>query len=114
MTSCQRIWTLWLVVSVAALELGLVSRVHAHPDLERGLQYSLGAEFERSIMAFDAALSSGVLSRDKLVVLLGERAFARLALEQSDALDADLRYLALLDPAHDFGVRAPPTLIARW
>ena len=63
---------------------------------------------------FDEALASGELTREELVRLISERVLLLHALGQTEALAADLRWLAALKPGHILDMRSPPVLSAMW
>src|SRR5262245_53894793 len=91
-----------------------VAPARAHSDLDEALRLVGDLEFEASLTAFDAALKSGSLTREELVVLLSERAFVFHALRRQDALIEDFLWLSALAPDHRLDLRAPPDLTATW
>ena len=87
------------------------SSARAHPELDKAVASAKEAEFDAALAGFEQALASGTLTRDELVVLLTERALVLHALGQRGALAWDLANLALIEPGHDLGRRAPPELV---
>jgi hypothetical protein len=86
----------------------------AHPDLDAAIAAAEEADFDAALSGFDAAIASGTLTRDELVVLLAERAMVLHALNRDQALGRDLGLLAMLAPERELGRAAPPPLNARW
>ncbi len=101
---------LGLVVFVA-LNAAAFPRARAHPDLDQALASAQDAEFELALSGFERAIASGTLTRDELITLLAERALVLHALGQRGALAWDLATLALIEPGHNLGRRAPPELV---
>jgi hypothetical protein len=92
----------------------LPSLVRAHPDLDAAKRLAADLEFEAALSSFDAALSSGKLTREELVQLLSERVLVLHALQRKDALTQDFVWLAALAPDFRLDLRAPPDLTALW
>lgn len=88
--------------------------VLAHPDLDKAIASAEEAEFEAALSGFERAIASGTLNRDELITLLAERALVLHALGQRGALAWDLATLALIEPGHDLGRRAPPELVSAF
>lgn len=85
-------------------------RAAAHPDVDEAKELLMEAEFERALEAFARAEAGDDLSRGDLIDLLGARCLAHLALDDASALRLDLRRLASLDRAYEWGREAPPEL----
>lgn len=102
-----------LVLSVAFATMG-TSVARAHPKLDRAVSLAAEAEFGRALRNFEAALASGELTRDELVVLLTERALVNFAMGSHPQVRSDLNYLSLLAPDTELGERAPPRLTVVW
>ncbi len=110
---------LWYV-SMLGLLAGLLgvalvpSQALAHPDLDAAIESAEEADFDAALVSFDAAISSGQLTRDELILLLSKRSLVLHALNRDTALGRDLSLLAMLAPDLELGRAAPPPLIARW
>ncbi len=83
----------------------------AHADLDKAIASAEDAEFEAALTSFERAIASGTLSREELITLLTERVLVLHALGQKAALVGDLATLALIEPGHHLGKRAPPALV---
>ncbi|NOY93722.1 MAG: hypothetical protein GXP55_21260 [Deltaproteobacteria bacterium] len=86
----------------------------ADESLDAGFTALDQGDFDVAAAAFDAALAGDGLSRPELVALLEARAALHFALHDEAALDADLGWLAALDPGHAFGDDRPPDLARRF
>jgi hypothetical protein len=106
------LFTLLLVFLVCALSAA--PRARAHADLDEAKRLMSDLEFDAALMAFDAALNSGTLTREELVALLSERAFVFHALRRQEELIQDFLWLSALAPDHRLDLRAPPDLTATW
>ncbi len=86
----------------------------AHPQLEQGKRMFAELELDAALVAFQAALDSGELTRAELVELLSERALVLHALHRREELIADFVWLSALAPERILDMRAPPALVAMW
>lgn len=98
----------------AALVFGQSAPAAAHPDLDRGKELAADLDFAPALSAFQAALSSGTLTRTELVTLLDERVLVLYGMRRRGELHEDMLWLSALDPDHRLDLRAPPELIAIW
>jgi hypothetical protein len=86
----------------------------ANDDLDSAIEHAEDADFDAALASFDAAIASGTLTRDELIVLLSQRALVWHAVGNDNALGRDLSLLAMLAPDRELGRAAPPPLVARW
>ena len=98
--------TLAILAALAAFPLG----ARAQTGLERGEERLAAADFAGAVEAFEAAEANDTLDRDQLVRLYARRSLAHLALGAQPAMEADLRKLASLAPAYEFGLEARPEI----
>jgi hypothetical protein len=116
-TRRNRVSVLALVLTAllgTLLMLTMPEKARAHPALDAAISHAEEADFDEALSEFDAALSSGELTRDELVVLVSQRALVFHALGRDAELSRDLSLLAMLAPDHQLGRAAPPPLVARW
>lgn len=102
------------VCAWTATTLLTVCTVRADGLIREPLASIVATEMESTLAESEQSLRQGPLERDALVALLAERAIALHRLERLDALDAELAYLAAIEPDFRFNVSAPPKLVARW
>ncbi len=103
-----------VMLAMVAVLFTAPSTARAHGDLDQAIASAEEAEFEAALAGFKRALDSGTLTRDELVTLLSERSFVLHALRQRRALARDLATLAMIEPGHDLGRRAPPELVSAF
>jgi hypothetical protein len=95
-------------LALVAVVLVPAAVASAHPDVDRGRELAVNAEFEAALAAFDEAEAAADLTRQDLVELLAARAYVHYAMESVDALERDVLRLATLAPDHTFDVTVPP------
>lgn len=84
------------------------SPAYAHPLVDQGRRLYEEAEFDQAMAVLARAEQSNDLTRPDLVELFRVRVLLRVAMEQADAMEADVERLLSLDPSFDFGDSAPP------
>ena len=102
----------WAWVSGATLAAALPAvSAHAHPDVDEGVARYEQAEFTAALAAFRSAAAGDDLRREDLLTLLATRALVHFALGESAQMTEDLRALASLDPAFEWGPATAPPLV---
>lgn len=81
-----------------------------HPAVAEAQRLYDEAEFERARSALEQAEAASDLTREDLVRVYELRALVALGMRDEDAMRADLRRLAAVDPAHQFAEWAPPEI----
>jgi hypothetical protein len=95
-----------------AIALWFAGTAHAHPLVDEGRRLYEEAEFDRAMDSLARAEQATDLSRPDLIELFRLRVLLRVAMEQPDAMEADVERLLSLDPTFDFGDSAPPEVNA--
>lgn len=80
---------------------------YAHDDIDDARRLYQEAELEQALDALARALDNGV-TRDELLDLLDLRMVVNLSLGNDDAVTADLRMVAAIDPDHELPPELPP------
>src|SRR5688500_8397108 len=81
---------------------------HAHPILDRARNRYYDADFQGALDQLARAENARNLTRSDVISLLALRVLVHLAMEDRDALGADLLRLASLAPDFRFSDEAPP------
>jgi hypothetical protein len=106
-----RSFLLFTLLTAASL---LPAGALAHPRVEEARRRVAEADFDAAERAFAAAEASSDLDRADAIALLEGRALLAHALHDRQRMEADLRRLAALDPAHTFAPQLPPELAATF
>lgn len=101
-----------VVLAAAAAAPSATARAHAIVD--EGIRKIENAEFRDAIQTFERAEAADDLTREDLIALYENRAVAWLAVGDEDAMEADVRRLASLDPDHVFGPAMRPEVRAAF
>lgn len=97
--------------AVVCLSLGLASHAYADDIVDRGVQLYQAGDFDAALATFSEAESTSALDRDDVMRVFVHRALVHYALEDSQAMRAELFKLATLDPSYEFGPSVPPPVL---
>lgn len=85
----------------------IASSAFAHDDIDEARRLYEEAELDQALDALARAQDNG-LTRDELLEMLDLRLVLNLSLGNDDAVTADLRVLAAIDPDHELPPELPP------
>jgi hypothetical protein len=98
-------------LAVAASALFDAGIAHAHPQIERVQSQYDAAEFDDALRLAREAEEGHDLTQADLVALLELKALLHLATGDTAAMQADVRAILAIAPAHTFSPASPPELV---